>query len=82
VSFTDNVVGMGLTAEDCGIVNNSRLTVTFIVDEVIRPPVNLPVMMRADIVFFVCDSMVGDKLADLFTDLFTGCEVLGSLVTV
>ena len=33
VSFTDNVVGMGLTAEDCGIVNNSRLTVTFIVDE-------------------------------------------------
>ena len=24
---------MGLTAEDCGIVNNSRLTVTFIVDE-------------------------------------------------
>ena len=41
VSFTDNVVGMGLTAEDCGIVNNSRLTVTFIVDEVIRPPTNI-----------------------------------------
>ena len=33
VSFTDNVVGMGLTAEDCGIIHNSRLTVTFIVDE-------------------------------------------------
>ena len=24
---------MGLAAEDCGIVKNSRLTVTFIVDE-------------------------------------------------
>ena len=32
VSFTDNVIGLGLTAEDCGIVNSSRLTVTFIVD--------------------------------------------------
>ena len=50
MSFTDNVVGMGLTAEDCGIINNSRLTVTFIVDEVIRPPLNLHVMMRADVV--------------------------------
>ena len=28
-----NVVGMGLTAEDCGIVNKSRLTVNFIVAE-------------------------------------------------
>jgi hypothetical protein len=28
VSFTDNIVGNGLTAEDCGIVNNSRLTIT------------------------------------------------------
>jgi hypothetical protein len=34
VSFIDNVVGLGLTAEDCGIVNNSRLTITFIVDEI------------------------------------------------
>ena len=33
VSFTDNVVGMGLTAEDCGIVSNPRLTVTCIIDE-------------------------------------------------
>ena len=29
---------MGLTAEDCGIVNNSRLTVTFIVDEMKTEP--------------------------------------------
>ena len=43
VSFTDNVVGVGLTAEDCGIVNNSRLTITFI-DEVIRPPADFHVM--------------------------------------
>ena len=40
---------MGLTAEDCGIINNSRLTVTFIVDEVIRPSTNIHVMMRADV---------------------------------
>ena len=38
MSFTDNVVGMGLTAEDCGIVNNSRLTVTFIDDTIKTEP--------------------------------------------
>ena len=60
MSFNDNVVGMEHTAEDCGIVNNSRVTVTFIV-EVIRPPANLHVMMRADVVCFMCrDSMVSD----------------------
>jgi len=42
VSFTDNVVGMGLTAEDCGIVDSSRLTVTFIdIDKVTHPTANL-----------------------------------------
>jgi hypothetical protein len=42
VSFTDNVVGMGLTAEDCGIIDSSRLTVTFIdIDKVTHPPANL-----------------------------------------
>ena len=34
VPFTENDVGMGLTAEDCGIVKNSRLTVTFIDDKI------------------------------------------------
>ena len=34
VSFEDNVVLMGLTAEDCGIGNHSRLTITFIDDEI------------------------------------------------
>ena len=41
VSFTDNAVGMGLTAEDCGIVDSSRLTVTFIDDKVTHPAANL-----------------------------------------
>jgi hypothetical protein len=41
VSFADNVVGMGLTAEDCGIVDSSRLTVTFIDDKVSHPVANL-----------------------------------------
>jgi hypothetical protein len=27
VSFNDNVIGLGYTAEDCGIVNGSRLTI-------------------------------------------------------
>jgi len=35
VSFIDNVVNIGLTAENCGIVNDSRLTITFI-DEKIK----------------------------------------------
>ena len=30
VSYTDSVVSMGLTAEDCGIDNYSRLTITFL----------------------------------------------------
>ena len=32
VSFEDNFVLMGLTAKDCFIVNNSRLTITYIDD--------------------------------------------------
>ena len=34
LSFNDNVIGMGLTAEDCGVVDYSRLTVTYIDDEI------------------------------------------------
>ena len=52
VSFTDNIVGSGLTAEDCGIVNNSRLTITVnkistktqfrgIIEDICNHPLNL-----------------------------------------
>jgi hypothetical protein len=35
VFFIDNFVNIGLTAEDCRIVNNSRLTITYI-DDIIK----------------------------------------------